>query len=125
VERQAAVNGANATVLIVDDNDDVRDYLRLLFHIDGFAVVGEAADGIEAAILANELSPDLVVMDHLMPRRSGDKTAAVIRATVPHAHILAYSAVLNRKPEWADGFVPKGNIADLLPAARELLAVSH
>ncbi|MGH2806502.1 MAG: response regulator transcription factor [Actinomycetota bacterium] len=114
-----------ATVLIVDDNQDVRDYLRLLFHIDGFAVIGEAADGIEAAIIASELGPDLVIMDHLMPRRSGDKTAAVIRATVPQAHILAYSAVLDRKPEWADGFVSKGQIAELLPAARKLLAVTH
>jgi DNA-binding NarL/FixJ family response regulator len=119
------VNGSIATVLIVDDNEDVRDYLRLLFHIEGFVVVGEAADGIEAAIIAAELSPDLVIMDHLMPRRSGEKTAAVIRATDPNAHILAYSAVLDRKPDWADGFVPKGQISELLPAARKLLAVTY
>ena len=122
--RGGHVNGSPATVLIVDDNEDVRDFLRLLFHIEGFLVIGEACDGIEAAIIASELAPDLVVMDHLMPRRSGDKTAAVIRATVPTAQILAYSAVLENKPEWADGFVPKGRIAQLLPAARKVLAVS-
>jgi CheY-like chemotaxis protein len=119
------VGGPTATVLIVDDNEDVREYLRLLFHIEGFVVVGEAADGIEAAIIASELAPDLVVMDHLMPRRSGGKTAAVIKATIPHARILAYSAVIDHKPEWADAFVPKGEISELLPAARQLLTVTR
>ena len=59
-------------VLIADDQDLVRIGLRtLLEHEDGFAVVGEAADGLAAVEAAIETRPDIVLMDIRMPGIDG------------------------------------------------------
>ncbi len=58
------------TILIVDDERDMRIYLRTLLRKAGYAVL-EASDGVQGVQLAVEHHPDLVVMDLVMPRRSG------------------------------------------------------
>lgn len=63
-------------VLIVDDEAPARDRLRQLLEEDGaHAVVGEAGNGRRALELAQELSPDVVVLDIRMPGLSGIETA--------------------------------------------------
>ena len=63
-------------VLIVDDEAPARDRLRRLLEEDGaHAVVGEAGDGRRALELAQEFSPDVVVLDIRMPGLSGIETA--------------------------------------------------
>ncbi|KAB2340531.1 response regulator [Actinomadura rudentiformis] len=63
---------ADITVLIVDDHPVVRDGLRGMFAATtGFEVLAEAADGRQAVALAEELRPDVVLMDLRMPGGGG------------------------------------------------------
>ncbi|WP_327063577.1 response regulator transcription factor [Kitasatospora purpeofusca] len=64
--------GAPVTVLIADDDAVTRSGLRTLLSVQpGIAVIGEAADGVEAVEEARRLRPDVVLMDVRMPRRNG------------------------------------------------------
>ncbi len=59
-------------VMIVDDHDVVRVGLKQVLEQTGeFEVVGQAADGVEAVRVAAEVSPDVVVMDVMMPDKDG------------------------------------------------------
>ncbi|MFF2504567.1 response regulator [Streptomyces sp. NPDC058067] len=60
------------SLLIVDDHPVVRDGLRGMFEsADGFAVLGEASNGVEAVDLTARLDPDVVLMDLRMPGGNG------------------------------------------------------
>lgn len=62
-----------ATILVVDDEADVRTYLRVLFRKHGWDV--ETADNGETGLeKAKEVRPDLIFLDLLMPKRSGIMT---------------------------------------------------
>ncbi|MFJ2666957.1 response regulator [Nocardia fluminea] len=77
------------TVLLVDDQRLVRAGLRMLIEdTTDLAVVGEAADGVEAVRLFTELAPDLVVMDLRMPGLDGVTATRQILATAPRAKVL-------------------------------------
>jgi DNA-binding NarL/FixJ family response regulator len=76
-------------VLIADDQGVVRDGLVLLLGlVDGIEVVGAAADGAEAVRLAEQLRPDVVLMDLDMPVLDGAEATAVLRDRVPGAAVL-------------------------------------
>lgn len=62
-------------VLLADDHGIVRRGLRGLLESAGFIVVGEAADGLEAVRLCDELHPDIVILDIGMPKLSGIEVA--------------------------------------------------
>jgi DNA-binding NarL/FixJ family response regulator len=59
------------TVLIVDDHAPFRRFARRLLEAEGYAVVGEAADGAEALAKARELRPAVVLLDVLLPDMDG------------------------------------------------------
>jgi DNA-binding NarL/FixJ family response regulator len=59
------------TVLIVDDHAAFRASARTLLELDGFEVIGEAADGATGLDLARELNPELVLLDIALPDLSG------------------------------------------------------
>ena len=60
------------TILVVDDEPDVRTFLSTLFEDSGYATVG-AQDGNEALSKVKEKAPDLVTLDITMPNKSGVK----------------------------------------------------
>ena len=66
------------TVLIVDDHDTYRSFVRSVLEEEGFEVVGEAADGRKAVELARQLKPDLAILDIKMPGMSGIRAAEII-----------------------------------------------
>ena len=113
-------NGA-AKVVIVDDDEDIRDILRLVFEIEGFTVVGEAENGVVAVALAMEHRPDFMILDYLMPEQDGEKTAEIVRALHPDCRIVAFSGVITQKPPWADAFLSKDRVSHILPLVRGLL----
>ncbi|MGY0498840.1 response regulator [Nocardia sp. FBN12] len=77
------------TVLLVDDQRLVRAGLRMLIEDTAdLAVVGEAANGVEAVRLYAELAPDLVVMDLRMPGLDGVGATQQILAAEPRAKVL-------------------------------------
>ena len=108
-------------VLIVDDDISIRLLLRT--NVDAeeeFDVVGEAGNGEQALEMVARLRPDLVIMDHMMPRMSGEEAAPRMREVVPDIAIVAYSAALKDEPRWADAYVGKEQFADLVPLLRQL-----
>ncbi len=113
-------NGAKS-ILIVDDDENVRHVLRMLFEYEGYLVTGEAEDGIEAVMLARTSQPRFIVLDQAMPGMTGEKTSEVLRALCPETRIVAFSAFLNQKPEWADAFLNKDRIVDIVPLLARLV----
>ena len=80
-------------VLIVDDHSVVRQGLRMFLKLDAeLEVVGEAANGAEAIQMARALTPDVVLMDLLMPGTDGIAATQRIRAEVPNTEVLALTS---------------------------------
>ena len=85
------------SVLIVDDHEAVRRELRRLFRdYEEFTVCGEAQDGSEALTKAQQLLPDLIILDLVMPEMGGLEATTIIRerenASGKHVPILAMTA---------------------------------
>ena len=80
-------------VLVAEDHPIVREGLRTLIASEpGMALVGEAADGIEAVAKARALRPDVILMDLMMPRMSGLEAIGEIKASQPEVPILVLTS---------------------------------
>jgi NarL family two-component system response regulator YdfI len=76
-------------ILIADDHEVVRDGLRLILETEqDFEVVGEAGDGAKAVQLAEELRPDVILMDLRMPGLDGLQAIEKIRAQSPEIAVV-------------------------------------
>ena len=80
-------------VLIADDATFMRTTLRLMLESNGFEVVGEAGDGIEAIKKYKALSPDIVTMDITMPNLTGTEALKEIKKYDPNAKVVMISAM--------------------------------
>ena len=106
---------AEKTVLIVDDDEEVRHVLRLLCEDDDLKVVGEAENGVAAIPLALTHQPDFVILDYRLPRLDGEGAAEILRAVTPESKIVAFSAILDGQPSWADAYLNKARVTELMP----------
>jgi DNA-binding NarL/FixJ family response regulator len=80
---------ARIRVLIADDQALIRRGMAMLLDAEGdIDVVGQAADGVEAVALAQQLRPDVVLMDLNMPRKSGVLATREITAALPHTKVM-------------------------------------
>ena len=68
------------TVLIVDDHAGFRGFARRLLEAGGFTVVGEAEDGASALAAVDELRPEVVLLDVMLPDRDGFSVAEQLSA---------------------------------------------
>lgn len=102
-------------ILIVDDNPQVRQDLRLLLELSNeLEVVGEAASGEEAIAQTATLHPDVVLMDLALPGMDGFEAARQIKARQPSCRVVAFS--LHSSPDvrekaiqvGMDAFIEKG-----------------
>jgi DNA-binding NarL/FixJ family response regulator len=94
-------------ILIADDHAILREGVRaLLATADDLEVVGEAADGREAVDLAQQLDPDVILMDVAMPGLGGLEATLEIRRRVPRAKILVLSQY--GEPEYVRRFLKAG-----------------
>ena len=117
------------TVLLAEDHMIVREGLRALLEIgDEFKVVGEAATGREAARLAQELHPQVVVMDIAMPELNGFEATRQILHSAPETRVLILSAhsddeyVARMAKVGAAGYLVKQNSGQALVEAIKAIA---
>lgn len=100
-------------LFIVDDHAIVREGLRTLLEGEGFEVVGEAGDGESALELIPALSPDVVLLDLLLPGINGLEVARRLLAVEPSAQVVILTsatedlAVHEAADAGAIGFLPK------------------
>jgi NarL family two-component system response regulator LiaR len=115
-------------ILTADDHAVVREGLRALIETEpGMALVGEAADGIEAVRQTRALEPDVVLLDLVMPRKSGIEAIEEIKRTMPSTRILVLTSfaeddkVFPAIKAGAHGYLLKDTSpAELLRAIREV-----
>jgi DNA-binding NarL/FixJ family response regulator len=110
-------------VLLVDDVVDVRRLLRTALRFrGGFEVVGEASDGAEAVRLAEELQPNVVVLDLGLPDIAGTELLTRIRELSPASRVVVFSGMdsglASADQAWirrqVDGYVLKDTELDYL-----------
>ncbi len=80
------------TVLLADDHVIVRQGLKALLEREGLKVVGEASDGREALRLAQDVQPDVAVLDFAMPLLNGIDAAREIRQVAPKTKMILLTA---------------------------------
>ena len=81
------------TVMLVDDHEIMRDGLREVLERSGdFEVVGEAGDGIAAVKMAQQLEPDVVIMDVMMPLKNGIDACREVTEILPNTRVLILTA---------------------------------
>jgi CheY-like chemotaxis protein len=103
---------AQRQVLVVDDDPTIRTCLTVLLESVGYAVA-TAGDGLEALLLINESTPDILISDLNMPGMSGVDLLSEIRRRFPRIVTIAMSGAYRNRGElpsevMAHGFYPKG-----------------
>ncbi len=115
-------------ILIADDNELVRCGLKMLIEQhEGWSVCDQAVDGREAIDKAEELKPDVILLDIFMPRLDGLSALPLIRQIAPASKVLILtvhdSLDLARiaASEGASGFISKSLVwRDLVPEIEAL-----
>jgi DNA-binding NarL/FixJ family response regulator len=116
-------------VLLADDYEPWRRCVSALFlKHTGFKIISEASDGPEAIQMAEELRPDLVLLDISLPKLNGVEAASQIRKVDPTTKIVFISAYKDSDAvqmvlsNGADGYVLKWEVTrELLPAIEAAL----
>ena len=80
-------------VLLADDHSIMREGLQVMLELSGeFEVVGQARDGVEAVKAASDLSPDVIVMDVMMPEKDGVEACREIMESLPDTKVIMLTA---------------------------------
>jgi two-component system chemotaxis response regulator CheY len=99
-------------VLIVDDSHFMRNLLSQILD-EEYHIAAQAANGAEAVKLYKEHSPDIVMMDIVMPKANGIKATAAIKKLDPESKVIMCTSVGQREKmklavkAGADGYVTK------------------
>jgi DNA-binding NarL/FixJ family response regulator len=125
----ANIEGSSIRVLVVDDYEPLRRFVcSTLRKRPAFQIVGEASDGVAAVRQAEELKPDLILLDIALPRLNGLQAAREIRKRSSDSKIIFVSqesspdVVQEALSLGARGYVVKtGAASDLLAAVEAVL----
>ena len=113
--------------LIVEDHDGLRALLRsLLENETSCVVIGEASDGLQAVQKAQELQPDLILLDLSLPKLNGMEAGRRIRKISPHSKILFLSQepapeIVQSALSLGAGYLLKSDAKDLPAAVHAIL----
>lgn len=115
------------TIVLADDHDVVRRGLQFILETEpDFEVIGEAADGLETIRTVEQLRPDVLVIDVMMPGLSGLEVCWRVAEVAPHTSVVVVSMysneayVIEALQAGAKGYVLKSSTQDeLIPAVRE------
>jgi chemosensory pili system protein ChpA (sensor histidine kinase/response regulator) len=123
-----AMGSTKPKVMIVDDEDAIRQTLELLLRAHQFDVVTTARDGIEALATLDAVTPDIVVTDYQMPRMNGLELCSRIRSTGRLSQIPTLVLSASDEPERSirsmkhTAFLRKpSSITEISSALRDLL----
>ena len=124
---------SQTTIVLADDHHIVRQGLRTLLEAEPeYAVVGEVADGLKVADLVEQLRPDVLVLDLMMPGLNGLEITRQVAQRSPKTRIVILSMhadeayVLEALRHGATGYVLKdASTADVVQAVREVAAGRH
>lgn len=98
-------------IIMVDDNEITRDLMKTLLLQMGHEVLGEAENGNEAVKLFTQTRPDLVLLDLIMPGKTGLEVLEEIRAIDPAAKVVMVTAV--QQDAITQNLLDKGAVAIL------------
>jgi CheY-like chemotaxis protein len=116
---------SNRSVVIVDDEADIRHALRALCGALDLHVVGEAEDGIECIPLVAAKRPDVVLLDEVMPRLGGAEAANVLRQIAPGIRIVGLAQGPASRADWSHAWLLKTELDRLGEAIEPLFASIH
>ena len=119
--------GRRWSVLVVDDEADLRTLVRLTLEFDDHQmVVATAGDADEALQAASETPPDLIVLDQMLGGPvTGLQVAARLRELHPTTRVILFSAaedVIDLRDGMVDAVLPKMDISALPGVVRRVLA---
>lgn len=80
-------------ILIADDAPFIREIVKQVFKDTDVKIIGEAADGEEIVKLAKEKKPQVILMDLVMPKKSGIEATKEIRELLPTIKIIAFTTI--------------------------------
>jgi CheY-like chemotaxis protein len=117
-------------ILVIDDNDEIRELIREILEGAGFEVV-EASNGDEGIKIFRSDPTDLVITDMIMPEKEGLETMVELRREFPDVKIIAMSGDGFEEPmTYLDGarliggalrtFAKPFNVSEFLAAVKEL-----
>ncbi len=118
------------TIILADDHPIVRRGLRSVLEAEkGFSLIGEAGDGLEAVRMVENLQPDILITDMMMPGLTGLEVTRQVKHRVPKTKIIILSMhasesyVLEALRNGANGYVLKDTVSEELVAAiRDVIA---
>ena len=116
-------------ILIVDDSAAVRKLIRrCLESTPGWQVCGEAANGKDAVEKAEEIQPNLVVLDLSMPVMNGLEVARILKKLMPEVPLIMFTSFIThrlKQEALAAGIskviMKEGPLVDLVSAVRSLI----
>ncbi len=118
------------TIILADDHPIVRRGLRSVLEAEkNFSLIGEAGDGLEAVRMVENLQPDILITDMMMPGLTGLEVTRQVRHRVPKTKIIILSMhasesyVLEALRNGANGYVLKDTVSEeLVEAIRDVIA---
>ena len=120
----------SVSVLLADDHPIIRNGMKnLLEAVAGFSVVGEAEDGLQTVQLVEQLKPDVLIVDMMMPRLNGVEAIHQIKSRFPNTHCIVLSMqsadpyIVQALKAGASGYILKDSAPDeVINAIQQVLS---
>ena len=124
VSESAMPEGRRLRILLIDDEPDILLLLQAMLTAPSWEIIGKAASGEDALRLATDMTPDVAVVDYMMPGMHGLDVAAGLKTACPTCEVVVFSAFdvereATASPE-VDRFLRKRDASKLEEILREI-----